>query len=76
MKGWMPDGTEIELMPWQEEVVKMYMDINDRKLYIAMMPTGGRAWGGSVVTATISRLDENKKETGEWFPDSAADPRH
>ena len=64
----MPDGTEVELLPWQEEVVQMYMDISDRELYIAMMPIAGRAWGKSVVTATISRLEKNKKETGEWHP--------
>lgn len=70
MKGWTPEGKEIELLPWQKEVVLNWIAFRDnRVLNVLLMPMRGRAGGKSVVTATISRLERNKTETGEWFPE-------
>jgi len=52
VKGWAPDGTEVELLPWQEEAVRVLLN----RAYGQVLLQHGRRNGWSVVRETVQRL--------------------
>jgi hypothetical protein len=52
MKGWAKDGTEVELQPWQELLVRALLSRQR-----VTLPERGRGFGWSVVLATAARMD-------------------
>jgi hypothetical protein len=55
MKGWTPQGREVELSSWQERAVRALLDGRHRQVLIVR----GRQWGWSTVLETARRYDLN-----------------
>ena len=55
MKGWTPQGREVELSKRQEEVARMLLDGRHEHV----LPVRGRGWGWSTVLETVRRYDRN-----------------
>ena len=53
MKGWTPQGREVELSPWQERAVRALLDGRHQQVLIVR----GRQWGWSTVLETARRYD-------------------
>lgn len=69
MKGWTPDGTEVELAPQQEIVVREILAWDGKHgVHFVQM---GRQGGKSVIIATAARYDAARSQ-GRMLPD---DPR-
>lgn len=69
MKGWTPDGTEVELAPQQEIAVREILAW-DGDHNVTLVPMG-RQGGKSVILATVNRY-ELARWRGRMLPD---DPR-
>lgn len=52
MKGWKPDGTEIELRPGQAEVVCRILDWHEDGMYTALPPVEP-GFGKTVIMTTV-----------------------
>jgi hypothetical protein len=71
VKGRTPEGQEIELTPVQEQNVRTWFAMREAGMSYILLPAAGKAWGKSVVTATIDWLTRNKDErTWEYFPEN------
>lgn len=55
MKGWTPQGLEVELAAWQEAAVRALLDGRRQQILIVR----GRQWGWSTVLETARRYDAN-----------------
>ena len=55
MRGWTPDGTEVELTQWQEQAVTILLDPQWHRVTLIR----GRQWGWSTVLETARRYDLN-----------------
>ena len=53
MRGWTPQGTEVELTAWQEDAVRKLLDASYQQVTFIR----GRAWGWSTVVETVRRYD-------------------
>ncbi len=60
MRGWTPDGTEVELLPWQECLVRGYLQARDSGKYFSRTQGSGK----SVVSETIFRLEADELGDG------------
>jgi hypothetical protein len=69
MKGWTPNGTEVELAPQQEIAVREILSW-DGTHGVTLIQMGRRG-GKSVILATVNRYDAARSR-GELLPD---DPR-
>jgi hypothetical protein len=63
VRGWTPDGKEVELLPWQECLVRGYLECRDAGC-ISVLPVHARGYGKSVVAETISRLERDELGDG------------
>lgn len=52
MRGWKPDGTEVELRPAQAELVRSILDWHEDGTY-AVLPAVGSGFGKTVVMSTV-----------------------
>jgi hypothetical protein len=52
MRGWKPDGTEVDLYPEQAELVRRILDWHEDGTY-AVLPPVGRGFGKTVVMSTV-----------------------
>jgi hypothetical protein len=69
VKGWTPDGAEVELVPWQEQAVRDFLAWDGG--HSLALPQRGRGAGKSVVIATAARYAAARSR-GRMLPD---DPR-
>jgi hypothetical protein len=53
--GWAPDGTPVDLSPWQEEAVRALLGWDGA--HAVHLPVRGRQGGKSVVISTVARYD-------------------
>lgn len=53
MKGWTPQGREVELTAWQEQAVRTLLNPEWKNVAIVR----GRQWGWSTVMETARRYD-------------------
>ena len=68
MKGWTPDGREVDLTKWQEDAVLQLLDGSTSRVRIVCR---GRQFGWSVVLATAARYDrENVRPQASPAPDA------
>jgi hypothetical protein len=70
MRGWTPDGTEVELTGWQAAAVKTLLDPQWHQVTLIR----GRQWGWSTVLETARRYDLNhalKRQAMPGLPEPA-----